>query len=1560
MKKNLVKWLGVSVGFITTSILLGVSLSNAQGINFKSVYGEDDLYCLVLDDKNSVGLDGTYEKVSRTGGKVNFKYDGVSQSNGNHTALAANGTIVNTDIIHSLTSFQADFSGSLKARVAYTTENWGDYFDLLSGQKISLGSNPYYIELKATTNVVLESAIYGYSCLVNPNAESYDTTGDYTITFKANGSDSSSAISTSNEIKDQVTTGENYISSASGSNVFAGEEGLKFSSSKKNGSLTLNINSSTVKESISSIDFDVAQYASENGILSVYLNDSSNVAASINASSGSGSISVNNKVTKIEIDASKRCYLEGITLNYGSTHIPGKPIEEVGFTAEDTNKTKYTTHSIFDNDNGLSVSALYSDGSKTSLAKGGDNGYSYKVFDSNDTQINTNEAFPHEGSYKIVVYYKNYIQIEIPFVVGEYVYIEDILPEMEDTTFTTAETLSENLSNNLTAVVIYSNGGSDTINYDSFNSLGLGVNLLTPKGFNYDQTLPFGNEGQWTVKVYRLDDESISGTIKINVNAIPVESISLNETTKQMYPNDTLQLVPTVGPNSATNQSVYWTSNNEEVAIVDENGLVTAISIGGATITATAADGSGVIATCSITVVAKPATPYSIVFSNESSDSGTAMSTSNWSNYVTSGEEYVSSVSGLTRVYPGTKGYKLGSGSGGGSITFNFSNEVSDSITSIDIETVKYNNNDSQDMSAYVNGGTAHEFTSSEGATILVGDHITTLRITSSARAYLSSITLNRGGSSSTPIYPTSITITGNNSISVGETSQLTIGYTPSDVNVKNVTYSSNDESVAAVSANGLVTGVSVGDATITASAEGANSTAITSTINFTVNKISVTSVSLNQQSASVKAGKTVILTPTIYPNNATNKNVTWSTSNSGVATVNNGVVSGVAAGEATITVTTVDGNKTASCVVSVSAGSSSSEWELVSSASSLSAGDVLVLASYTNNCTNGDISSQILGTVASSFSSDHTTITSLGEDTIQLTLGGKEGAWTFANDDGDLLGATAAKKLAWNSGTTTWSISISGGDASITNTNDSFGTILYNSSSPRFTTYTSSPSSSMLLPQLYRGGVAEPVDPTSILLSKTSLEMSPGASKTLDVSYIPSNANQNKDVTWTSSNENVVTVSNGTITAKNSATTGQSAVITAKLTNLPTITATCTIEIVESQKADHTVMIYMCGADLESGTDSNGNVPSASNATGLASSDIDEILKVTGQPDDVNIIIETGGSNIWQSGHSYSISNSKLERWHIENRSLVKDDSLTYASMGLTSTFQSFLQWGLNSYPAERTGVVLWNHGGGMHGVCYDEKKNDDSLLNSEVSAALQGAFNSVGRSTSNKLEWIGYDACLMAVQDIAEFNSKYFNYQISSEESEAGYGWDYDNWVDNLYKKQSTTTILKEICDTFIADNGGVNKSSGDQTLSYLTLSYMSAYKVAWESMTEQLAEKLTSNNKSSFNSAIVNKVKHFADDDYDYFCLFDAKDFINKLANDSSFSSFRINSSYTSAVTTAFGNLVSYSTVQKGAGNAYGLCMYWTNSSQYSYISTYYTTSQTSFMKWQSLCNTYGTHR
>lgn len=422
--------------------------------------------------------------------------------------------------------------------------------------------------------------------------------------------------------------------------------------------------------------------------------------------------------------------------------------------------------------------------------------------------------------------------------------------------------------------------------------------------------------------------------------------------------------------------------------------------------------------------------------------------------------------------------------------------------------------------------------------------------------------------------------------------------------------------------------------------------------------------------------------------------------------------------------------------------------------------------------------------------------------------------------------------------------------------------------------------------------------------------------------------------------------------------------------------------------KAKWTVMVYMCGSDLESGYNSETGKTNP-NSAGLATLDIQEMLSVSGQPNDVNIILETGGAKAWKS--TYGISSSKLQRWHVANKQLVKDSELTYASMGLTSTFQSFLEWGLTSYPAEKTGVILWNHGGAMQGVCYDEKKNDDSLLNSEVKAALTNAFLTTG---TNKLEFIGYDACLMQVQDIAEFNSNYFNYMVGSQESEAGEGWAYDQWIDDLYANRPTETILKAVCDGFVTSYQNAYLAYGyadDQTQSFLDLSKMSAYKLAFEAFASSLSSKISSYGKSNFQKILKDNVQfygstrytyeelqgyaseygmsvseliseyqltqlnglYYGDYGYEYFGVFDAKDFLNTIKNHASFSSL---SSLADAAINALDDLIVYNKAGTDAGDSSGLSLFFSLGS-YCAKGTYYASAQTNFTSWRSVVSSYG---
>ena len=153
-----------------------------------------------------------------------------------------------------------------------------------------------------------------------------------------------------------------------------------------------------------------------------------------------------------------------------------------------------------------------------------------------------------------------------------------------------------------------------------------------------------------------------------------------------------------------------------------------------------------------------------------------------------------------------------------------------------------------------------------------------------------------------------------------GETAQLTATVLPDNATNKNVTWSTSNASIATVDANGEVTAVSAGTATITATADGKSATC---TVTVTAATVPVTGVTLNKTSTSLYVGDTETLTATVEPSDATNKTVTWTSSNPSVATVENGVVTAVGAGTATITVTTEDGTKTATCTVTVSRYSS-------------------------------------------------------------------------------------------------------------------------------------------------------------------------------------------------------------------------------------------------------------------------------------------------------------------------------------------------------------------------------------------------------------------------------------------------------------------------------------------------------------------------------------------------------------------------------------------------------------------------------------------------------------
>ena len=156
-------------------------------------------------------------------------------------------------------------------------------------------------------------------------------------------------------------------------------------------------------------------------------------------------------------------------------------------------------------------------------------------------------------------------------------------------------------------------------------------------------------------------------------------------------------------------------------------------------------------------------------------------------------------------------------------------------------------------------------------------------------------------------------------SIQVGGTETLTATVLPEDATNQNVTWKSDKPEIATVDANGKVTGVKAGEATITVTTEDGGKTA-TCKVTVSDKEIKVTGVKLNKSETSLLVGGNETLTATVLPEGATNQNVTWKSDKPEIATVDaNGKVTAVKVGEATITVTTEDGGKTATCKVTVS-----------------------------------------------------------------------------------------------------------------------------------------------------------------------------------------------------------------------------------------------------------------------------------------------------------------------------------------------------------------------------------------------------------------------------------------------------------------------------------------------------------------------------------------------------------------------------------------------------------------------------------------------------------------
>ncbi|GAB1341994.1 beta strand repeat-containing protein [Gemmatimonas sp.] len=357
--------------------------------------------------------------------------------------------------------------------------------------------------------------------------------------------------------------------------------------------------------------------------------------------------------------------------------------------------------------------------------------------------------------------------------------------------------------------------------------------------------------------VIRATVEGVSGQATVTVSPTPVATVSVSLAASALFVGQTTQ--GTADLRGAANQvltgrAVIWSSANTAVATVSSTGLVTAVSPGTTTITATSEEKSG---TATVTVSLVPVDSVHVTLADSSITVG-------------------ATVQG-TAVLRAATGTVLS----GRTVTWSSSNSAVATVNASGLVTA-------------VAAGTANISATSEGKT-------DSAPLTVSP-APVSSVTVS--------LNPTSI--------QVGGTSTGTATTRDASNNVLNgraVTWASSNTSIATVNASGVVTGVAAGTATITATSEGVNGTADITVTNVPVSSVSVV---LNPTSIQVGGTSTGTATTRDASNNVLNgRTVTWASSNTAIATVNtSGVVTGVAAGTTTITATSEGVNGTADITV--------------------------------------------------------------------------------------------------------------------------------------------------------------------------------------------------------------------------------------------------------------------------------------------------------------------------------------------------------------------------------------------------------------------------------------------------------------------------------------------------------------------------------------------------------------------------------------------------------------------------------------------------------------------
>ena len=405
---------------------------------------------------------------------------------------------------------------------------------------------------------------------------------------------------------------------------------------------------------------------------------------------------------------------------------------------------------------------------------------------------------------------------------------------------------------------------------------------------------------------------------------VAVSSVSLSQATAEMLVGETIILSATVLPADATDKAVTWASSKTSVATVSNSGNVTAVSDGETTITASA---GGKSATCKVTVSKRPVDVTSVTLDRTSVNMEIGQTTML-----------------VATVYP---------------------SDATD-------KTVSWTSSDASVASVNEYGMVTAV---SEGSAVIsasAGKESANCLVTVSKKIIpVTSVTLDR----------TSVTL------EIGQSTTLVAYVQPDDATDKTVSWTNSDDTVISLDANGRITALKEGTATVAAIA-GDKSASCAVTVSKSV--VPVTSVTLDRSTLSLEKGQSVKLVATVSPSDATDKDVTWNSSDFSVANVDQeGNVLAMKSGSATIT--TKAGEKTATCRVTVVTPVAGISLDRSSLSLEVGQSETLVATVLPDDATEQSVSwTSSDNTVATVDSSGKVTALKKGSTTITASAGGK------------------------------------------------------------------------------------------------------------------------------------------------------------------------------------------------------------------------------------------------------------------------------------------------------------------------------------------------------------------------------------------------------------------------------------------------------------------------------------------------------------------------------------------------------------------------------------------